>query len=219
MKKIIGSVCLLFFLLAFSCTTLETTPEMFDAPGFTTAQLKSLGFSSIKVYTPKDDDYEEKTRSIRARYKATRLKKSAARTMDDPIPQNPEEPEGPGGGGGIYIEASASGRTVEIFEVSTTVFFSTVTLPSGLQDHDIVLTPRSNAANQPSFDYHIYNQYGLQGGSGPNITQLRWWDCVKNEYNNMCGGPLNELMCVAAGIYAPEVVLIVYAAWMLSCAW
>ncbi|HMJ67570.1 MAG TPA: hypothetical protein VK508_01680 [Cyclobacteriaceae bacterium] len=224
MKKVFVSLFLLLFLFGVSCTTNEVNVNQFEAPGFSDSQLKQMGFTSLKIYNPDHKEYQKKTKKIRARYAANKAEKKLNQKISrtagegDPIPQNPEEPEG-GGGGGIYVEATAPGRVVEILEVATLQFFSTVTLSNGMQDHDIFLTPRTPAANQPSFDYQVYNQNGLQGSSNPLQTQRTWWDCVAQEYANMCGGILNEIMCALAGMAAPELVLVVYASWMLSCAW
>ena len=54
----------------------------------------------------------------------------------------------------------------------------------------------------------------------PDNAKLSWWQCVMFEYNSMCSdGELSEVMCAMAGMAAPELVLVVFASWMLSCAW
>jgi hypothetical protein len=222
MKKLVVYTFLSLLLLGVSCNTneVDADADQFNLPGVSVSHLKQMGVSSLKIYRPSDEGYWKKTELIRAKYRATKLKNPSARTAGegDPIPQEPDY--GETGGGGMYVEATGNGKVVEILGVGNLQFFSTLTQSSGVQDHDIFFTPRLNPPyNRVDWNYHVYNQSGLQGSNDPQQTQMTWWECVAAEFDNICGGWVMSVVCGVVGGAQIEIMLGVMAAIMISCAW
>lgn len=197
-----------------SCEYRSLSENVKNEFGLTAKQMKLLGIVSIKKYTPQDPGYAEASSTIRERYYAH------LRTIHL---QNRVIPQDPDVGNYYQITSAAGGVTEALAEPQPQQYFVNTTvlpnLPTVEFNYDLV--PVSNP--QPyTFGYTMYN-YRPNGlpfiHNRPDGAKISWWECVTTEYNNMCGSPLQELMCAAAGVAAPEIVLIVYASWMLSCAW
>lgn len=109
---------------------------------------------------------------------------------------------------------------VKTLQIATNRFISDVYVNNSIQTSVQQITPAYDN-NAPGFFYTGRNTNGqLIGSSDPNAVQGTWWNCVKNEYNKLCGNAVwKTIVCGAAIAGAPEIVAIAFGGLMIGCAW
>ncbi len=216
-------------LFVISCSQNDeiTQVEAKNEFGLTQKQMTTLGIASAKIYTKGDNEFQELARGFTERMNANSINKEARTEVMVPPPPTPQEIAtivnitilGNGGYGG------ANGAIVWFVQnVNSPDEYFTEIHPSNNRPTKLLwtkITPRASYPFvRPPFTYQNYTYPGHvlispQNGLGENAS---WWGCVQGEFSAMCmANPLRELMCAAAGAYAPELFLVVYASWMISC--
>ncbi|HEX5169663.1 MAG TPA: hypothetical protein VFW11_10855 [Cyclobacteriaceae bacterium] len=169
-------------------------------------------FKVIK-YTKDDKEYAEKTRLIRQEAIESNELSAKSNQKVNIVPIDDD--------GDYYEFTSTNGKYAEMLQTGSLKYYSRVfVVPTTSQNSNVTFTPVYSQTG-PRFSYLTTNASGSILGSSDLIhNQQSWWKCVQDEFYSMClSSPWRALVCGAAGGAAPEMLLLIYASWMLSCAW
>lgn len=175
--------------------------------GLSKEQRSAMNVTKILKYTPLDKEYEDITKDLRI--KSMRSIQEARTNIFVP-----EE--------AVYYEIyGESGKVVKMLQISVDKFFCDVYVPQKTVQSSVLRVGLTNASSGPRYFYTGKDTNGLLMGSNNSFdTQRTWWNCVRNEYYQMCLATLwRSVMCGAAAGAAPELGAVVLGAWMISCAW